>query len=646
MSERPIEAWQWNALYLLMASSTVIMTLTVGLQPLFLSEVLGISGKDFGAVNAGIQVAAEVVGLVLMLYLGNLSDHIGRTPIIFAGFLVAMIGIVFSPLSPMLGAALGIGGLGFYLLTRVTTFLGMAAVWPQLTTLAGDYTDYSNRARLTGKLFVMVTFGGAVIYSILMQIPEHGGLYFAMVLPALIALISAKMIRGKLPEVAPRLKGNRIPWSRVREVFDDEPRMQLTMVSAFFARSDMILIGIFLMLWLMKDAEMSSLSREEAAAQAGLLLGLMGVVMLVASQLWGHFIERFGRVTAIAAGMALSGMGFLFLGVIDSPFDMVVLIPVVLIGIGQSGCMIAPQVLALDLIPKDLRGTIMSGFYCVGGLGVIFFVQSGGRLYDIIGPHAPFVLIAIGNILVMTYALSLRPFDAGELSAKKKKKLGFKPVVFVMCLLPLIVPMLWMMDKGGLASGGIAGLPIGYWNRYLGDWGLDFLLLSLALRPLREMTGAAYLARYNRMIGLFAAFYVFLHVVTYLWLEWDLSFTHMIEDFIRRYFLLFGLAATVLMAALTVTSSKTWVKQMGGKSWKNLHRSIYLVNILVAIHFLLAVMTAGTSYTKVLIYIAVMTYLLGYRVRQYYHTHATTKKQPAKKQPSGKQPAKGRAAGE
>lgn len=627
MSNRPVETWHWNTLYLLMASSTVIMTLTVGLQPLFLSEVLGVSSKDFGAVNAGIQVAAEVIGLFLILYLGNLSDHIGRTPIIFAGFLVATMGILMTPLSPMFGAAIGIGGLGFYLLMRVFTFLGMAAVWPQLTTLAGDYTTFVNRARLTGKLFVMVTFGGAVIYAILMQIPEHDGLYFAMLLPALIALISAKMVKGNLPEIAPRLKGDRIPWPRIREVFNNEPRMQLTMVSAFFARSDMILIGIFLMLWLMKFAETSKISVEAAAGQAGLLLGLMGLVMLIASQVWGKVIEEYGRVTSIAVGMALSGTGFLFFGILDDPFDPLIILPVVLVGLGQAGCLIAPQVLALDLIPKDLRGTIMGGFYCVGGLGVIFFVQSGGRLYDIIGPHAPFVMIAIGNILVMTYALSLRPFDAGEISEKKRKKLGFKPVVSVMCLLPLIVPMLWLIDYGGLASGsGLAGLPLGYWNRYLGDWGLDFLLLSLALRPLREMTGAAYLARYNRMIGLYASFYVFLHVVTYLWLEWDLTFSHMIDDFIKRYFLLFGLAATAILAVLTVTSSKTWVKQMGGKSWKNLHRSIYLVNILVAIHFLLATMTAGTGYTKTLIYMAVMAYLLGYRVRQYYHTHAAAKR--------------------
>jgi DMSO/TMAO reductase YedYZ heme-binding membrane subunit len=620
---RPIESWRWNALYLLAASSTIIMTLSVGLQPLFLSEVLGVSGRDFGAINAGIQVAAEAIGLFLILYLGNLSDHIGRKRIIFSGFLVAMMAMLLVPLSPFFGAVLGIGGLGFYLLMRIATFLGMAAVWPQLSTLAGDYTEFSNRPAKTSKYYLMVTFGGAVIYAILMQIPEHGGLYLVMFLPAVIAFFSARMVIGSLTEVAPRLPGNIIPWKRIRAVFSDEPRMQLSLVSAFFSRSDMILIGIFLMLWLMKEAELAGLERGEAAAQAGILLGLVGVVMLLACRPWGHIIERYGRVTAIAVGMALSGAGFLMFGVMDDPFDPMIIIPVVLVGLGQAGCLIAPQVLALDLVPKDLRGTIMGVFYAVGGVGVIFFVQSGGILYDIVGPHAPFVLIAIGNILVMTYALSIRPTDVGEEVLNRKKKIGFKPVIFVICLLPLLVPLLWLVDHGGVAAGsGLGGLPLGYWNRYLGDWGLNFLLLSLALRPMRELTGAAYLARYNRMVGLYASFYVFLHFVTYLWLEWDLTLAHMWADFIKRYFILFGVVAFAMLTVLTITSSKSWVKKLGGHNWKNLHRSIYVVNILVGLHFTFASLTAGTSYTKTFIYITLMALLLGYRVRQYRQTHS------------------------
>jgi len=71
-----------KALYLLLATSSVIMTLTVGMQPFFLSEIIGLSGREIGSINATIQVAAETIGLVLVVYLGYISDRIHRTQII------------------------------------------------------------------------------------------------------------------------------------------------------------------------------------------------------------------------------------------------------------------------------------------------------------------------------------------------------------------------------------------------------------------------------------------------------------------------------------------------------------------------------------------------------------------------------------
>lgn len=617
MSERPIEEWRWNALYLLLAASSVIMTLTVGIQPFFLSEVVGLSGREIGSINATIQVAAETLGLLMVVYFGYLSDRIRRTQIIYAGFIVAMFGAVLAPFSVHLGAVIGIGGLGFYLLMRIVVFLGMGAVWPLLVTLAGDYTNYDNRPRLMARVFFMMTFGGAVLYGILMQIPAHGGVYVVMAIPAMLALACARMVRGKLIEVAPLLNVRQYPWDRVRAVFSDEPRMQLSFISAFFSRSDMVFIGIFLMLWLLNEADTVGLPRTEAVSQAATLLGLVGIVMLVATPIWGKFIHHYGRVSGIAAGMAFSASGFLLFGVTTDPYSTAIMIPAILVGIGQAGCLIAPQVLAIDLTPKDLRGTLLGLFYMMGGIGVIFFVQSGGILFDTVGPHAPFVLIGIGNILVMTYALSLRPTDTGAEISDKRKRIGFKPVVFVICLMPMFVPLIWLLDNGGVISGSaLGGLPLGYWNRYLGDWALNFLIISLSLRPLRELSKAAYLARYNRMIGLYAFFYSVLHVLTYVWLEWDLSWGHMWEDFFRRYFIIFGLIAFVMLTVLAITSTRDFTKHLGGKTWKMLHRSIYVVNVLVVIHFIISAATADSSMARAVIYSLLVTLLLGYRVRQ------------------------------
>ena len=209
MTETSIKKRHWNALYLLLATSTIFMTLVVGIQPLFLSEIIDVNGPGVGSINAGIQIAAEALGLLLIGYLGYMSDRINRSQIIFAGFLVAAAAALLAPFSLGLGVAFGMGGLGFYFFTHVVMSIGISAVWPQFLTLTGDYTNFNNRARLVAKALFMMTLGGAVIYSILMQIPKSGGIYFVMALPAVFALVGAYIAKNNLKEIAPRLEAKK-----------------------------------------------------------------------------------------------------------------------------------------------------------------------------------------------------------------------------------------------------------------------------------------------------------------------------------------------------------------------------------------------------------------------------------------------------
>ncbi len=405
MAERPIEDRHWNAIYLLSAICTIFMTLAVAVQPLFLRNVLGISFEVAGAVNANVQVVTEILGLVLMGYLGYLSDRFGRVPIMAVGFLVAAGGALLAPFSMQLGAILGIGGLGVYYLMRMVMSLGTGATWPQLSTLAADFTNYANRPRLMANTAFMMVFGATIVYAVLMQIPQHTGIVVVMIFPAAIAIAGAWLARKYLIDTAPRLPKKEVPWHRLGELILKEPRMRLTFASAFFARSDMVFVGMFLMLWYIYFADLVGVSQGEAAAHAGRLIGLAGFIVLITLPLWGAFIERFDRVTAIAAGMALSGLGFASLGFIVNPFDWLIVLPTVLLAAGQAGCLIAPQVLTIDLTPKEIRGSVLGAFNVIGGLGIIFFVQVGGFLFDAVGPHAPFLLIGISNLLIMAYAL-------------------------------------------------------------------------------------------------------------------------------------------------------------------------------------------------------------------------------------------------
>ena len=148
MTENTLERENQNALYLLSAICMVFMTLVVAIQPLFLRNVLDVSFQNAGLINANIQVVTEFLDLALILFLGYLSDRYGRVPIATMGFLVAAVGALMAPFSLQLGMFLGIGGLAFYYLMRVVMSFGTSAVWPQISTLAGDFTSYGNRPRI------------------------------------------------------------------------------------------------------------------------------------------------------------------------------------------------------------------------------------------------------------------------------------------------------------------------------------------------------------------------------------------------------------------------------------------------------------------------------------------------------------------
>ena len=283
--------------------------------------------------------------------------------------------------------------------------LGAGAVWQQLSALVGDFSTTGDRARLMANTAFMTAFGATLVYAVLMQIPPHTGIVTVMLITAGIAFIGAWLTKKCLIDVAPRLDDEHIPWRRIGLLIRTDSRMRLAFLSAFFARSDMVLIGMFFMLWYIYFGDLVGVSQEEAAAHAGKLIGLVGIVVLVSIPVWGAFIQRYGRVAAIAMGMAMSGLGFAGLGFIVNPYKWYIVVPTVVAAAGQAGCLVAPQVLAIDLAPREILGSVLGAFNLIGGLGIIVFLEIGGILFDSIGPYAPFVFTGIGNLFIMCYAL-------------------------------------------------------------------------------------------------------------------------------------------------------------------------------------------------------------------------------------------------
>lgn len=198
-----------------------------------------------------------------------------------------------------------------------------------------------------------------------------------------------------------------------------------------------------------------------------------------------------------------------------------------------------------------------------------------------------------------------------------------KPVVFLACLFPVGL-LVWR----GL-SGRLGANPIEFITHSTGDWTLIFLLTTLAITPLRKITHLYGLISFRRMTGVYAFFYGFLHLMTYVWLDKFFDVHEMLKDIAKRKFITAGMTAFVLMIPLAVTSTK-WAIRKLGKRWQVLHRLIYFSAAAGVIHYIWLV---KADLKKPLEYAAVLGALLLYRVVVWIGSlTATTSKAP---QPSG-----------
>ena len=186
-----------------------------------------------------------------------------------------------------------------------------------------------------------------------------------------------------------------------------------------------------------------------------------------------------------------------------------------------------------------------------------------------------------------------------------------KPLFFVTLMLPALwLALQWVRALLGEPSA-LGFNPIEYTNRFLGDWALRTLILSLAMRPLAILTGSSLPIRFRRMIGLIAFSYVCLHVTNFLAVDLFFDWSAFWQDILKRNYITLGMTAVVLLLPLVFTSTKKMVKRLGGRNWQRLHRTVYVINILAVFHFMM--MVKGNQ-NEPKIYLAIVLTLLGIRL--------------------------------
>ena len=155
----------------------------------------------------------------------------------------------------------------------------------------------------------------------------------------------------------------------------------------------------------------------------------------------------------------------------------------------------------------------------------------------------------------------------------------FKAAVFLAALVPLglIAARAWSEDLGAN--------PVETLIHHFGDWALRLLLVTLAVTPLRRLTGWNQAVRLRRMLGLFAFFYASLHLTTYFVLDRSLLLEEILSDLTERPYIMVGFTAFVLLVPLAATSTNAMIRRLGGRRWRALHRIVYVAAIGGVVHF-------------------------------------------------------------
>jgi methionine sulfoxide reductase heme-binding subunit len=202
---------------------------------------------------------------------------------------------------------------------------------------------------------------------------------------------------------------------------------------------------------------------------------------------------------------------------------------------------------------------------------------------------------------------------------------AFKPLLFVLALSPLGL-LVWKTSQNTLGPD-----PVAYLEHNTGIWALRLLLATLAVTPLRKLSGWNGLIRFRRMLGLFAFFYASIHLATYLIVDLGGFWSQILVEIAKKPFVTAGFLAWLLMIPLAITSTKSMMRRLG-RNWQRLHRLVYVSGAFAALHFLWQVKYGETiAALEPVVYAGSFLALMLARVPTWFKQRMTRLRQPAAK---------------
>lgn len=387
-----------------------------------LMENLSYQRNQIGTIVGDLQVAAEIALLIIFLPVGLIADKIGRRQVYSFGMFAMGLSYFLYPL------ATGIGELTIY---RIVFAIGMGAATGMLGTVTADYPQNHTRGKMIAVTGILNATGVIIVSLVFARLPENfaqmgydqvtAGMY-AMWVVAGMCLITSIVVAFGLQKGTPTEEQKKIPYiQQIKSGLEEgrNPRILLAYASAFVARSDLVILGTFLVLWGVATGIDMGMTTSEATKAARLVFVTSSISALIASPIIGYLIDKVDRILAVSVCMAVASAGYLSMFFIDNVLDPGSRPFFILLGVGQQCAFFAATTLLGQEAPKMKRGAIVGVFNLAGALGILISTGVGGRLFDAIDPSAPFIFIGFCNIFVSLFAIYVR-----KIAPRPKEPIG------------------------------------------------------------------------------------------------------------------------------------------------------------------------------------------------------------------------------
>lgn len=396
--------------FLFAAFLGVAMTTFVSaIQPYILTVNIGLAVEEQGRVSGQMVFYGELVLLSLSSLIGVWSDRIGRRPVFIVGMVILAAGYLLYGF---------VNSVGTLTAVRVFMALGIAAVNVMVSALMVDYPAEASRGKLAGATGAAIGLGAILIGVLFLQLPKlyaAGGVdtlwagRLAMFTMAVLCVVLGIALKFGLKAGVP---AHGRPDDTLREQFAqgliagrENPRVMLAYLCAFVARADLVVVGTFYTLWLTQAGIEKGMTAGQAAGAAGGFFAMVMTCALLWAPVMGWLNDRLDRVVAMAIAMLLAGIAYVSMWFIPDPLGVWMWPAGVLLGIGQMSAVTASQTLIGQEAPPAYRGSVVGMFSFSGAAGILFITTAGGRIYDAVGPAAPFLLIGVINTLLFLWAL-------------------------------------------------------------------------------------------------------------------------------------------------------------------------------------------------------------------------------------------------